>query len=126
MVVCDLFPQNGHFPEVCLPWLGPSPIVFHDDIEKLAKILSQGKEIVSENAREAARAELGLLRIRRVRWLFDTYYASVARPDSLIELNRNLTLLERYAHRASSGRTSPARDGPTMIGACEPWGPKPT
>jgi hypothetical protein len=78
---------------------------FHDDIEKLAKILSQGKQIVSENAREAARAELDLLRIRRLRaGLFDTYYASAAGPDSLIELNRNLTLLERYAHRASSRR----------------------
>jgi hypothetical protein len=78
---------------------------FHDDIEKLAKILSQGKQIVSENAREVARSELDLVRVRKVRAeLFATYYASATRPDSLIELNRNLTLLERYAHRASSRR----------------------
>lgn len=84
--------------------IGNDP-AFHEDIEKLAKILSQGKQIVSENAREAARAELDLLRIRKVRaGIFDTYYENPACPDGLIELNKNLTLLERYARRASSRR----------------------
>lgn len=84
--------------------IGNDP-AFHEDIEKLAKILSQGKQIVSENAREAARAELDLLRIRKVRaGIFDTYYENPACPDGLIELNKNSTLLERYARRASSRR----------------------
>jgi hypothetical protein len=54
---------------------------FHDDIVKLAKVLSFsiGTQTVSEHAREAAEAELDLARIRKIRaWLFKTLY--FARP----------------------------------------------
>jgi hypothetical protein len=90
--------------------IGRDP-AFHDDVEKLAKILSHGKQIVSEQAREAARAEVDLSRIRKVRAeLFDTlYYAGAALPDGLIRLNENLTKLERYERRAFSRRNRALR-----------------
>lgn len=82
---------------------------FHDDIEKLAKVLSRpgGMQKVSELAREAAAAELDLLRIRKIRaWLFETLYfvANAATPDRLAELNDKLAKLERYERGALSRR----------------------
>jgi hypothetical protein len=78
--------------------------VFHDDIEKLAGVLSSGAKDVCERARETPEAELDLLRIRKVRtWLFETHCSTDATlPDSLVELNENLAKLERYERRAFS------------------------
>ena len=88
---------------------------FHDDIEKLAKALSlsRGMQIVDERAREAAGAELDLLRIRKVRaWVFETYYfvANDATSGSLAELNEKLAKLERYERRAFSRRNRALRE----------------
>jgi hypothetical protein len=87
--------------------IGTDP-AFHDDIEKLANMLSFsiGIQKVSEHAREAAGAELDLLRIRKIRaWLFETlYFADTTAPDGLAELNDKLAKLERYEHRAFSRR----------------------
>jgi hypothetical protein len=50
---------------------------FQDEIENLAKTpsFSRGMQQVDERAREAARAELDLLRIQDIRaWLFKTLY----------------------------------------------------
>jgi hypothetical protein len=77
---------------------------FQDDIEKLAKIISGGTPFVSENAREVARAQLDLSRIRQIRAiLFNTFYfTSTAPRDGLTTLGKNLIRLERYERRASS------------------------
>jgi hypothetical protein len=88
---------------------------FHDDIEKLAKALSlsRGMQIVDERAREAAGAELDLLRIRKVRtWVFETHYfvANDATSGSLAELNEKLAKLERYERRAFSRRNRALRE----------------
>jgi glutathione synthase/RimK-type ligase-like ATP-grasp enzyme len=87
--------------------IGGDP-AFHEDIEKLAKVLSlsSGTQQVSEHAREAAEAELDLLRIRKVRaFLFDRlYFADAAAPDGITDLNRELAKLERYERRAFSRR----------------------
>jgi hypothetical protein len=86
---------------------------FEDEIEKLAKALSLsgGRQTVDENAREAARAEFDLLRIRKVRtWLFETLYYDVAITDSMAELNDKLAKLERYERRAFSRRKRALRE----------------
>jgi hypothetical protein len=89
--------------------IGTDP-AFHDDIEKLAKALSlsRGTQSVDERAREAAGAELDLLRIRKIRaWLFETLHFATngaATPGSLAELNDKLAKLERYERRAFSRR----------------------
>ena len=86
--------------------IGNDP-VFHDDIEKLAGVLSSGAKDVCKRARETAEAELDLLRIRKIRAsLFETLYfvASAAAPDRLTELNDKLAKLERYERRAFSRR----------------------
>jgi hypothetical protein len=87
--------------------IGTDP-AFHDDIEKLAKVLSRssGMQKASESAREAAEAQLELLRIRKVRaWLFETlYFTTTAAPDRLVELNEKLAKLERYERSAFSRR----------------------
>jgi hypothetical protein len=85
--------------------IGADP-AFHEDIEKLATVLSSGAQKVSEHARQAAEAELDLTRIRKVRaWLFETlYFADTAAPDAMTELNDALTKLERYERRAFSRR----------------------
>jgi hypothetical protein len=87
--------------------IGTDP-AFHDDIEKLAKVLSfsSGAKNVTEVARDAARAELDLLRIRRIRAaLFETHNsAGQAIPDRLPELNDKLAKLEYYERRAFSRR----------------------
>jgi hypothetical protein len=87
--------------------IGTDP-AFHDDIEKLAKALSlsSGLHIISDSAREAAKAELDLLRIRQIRAsLFEMFYfqakAPIARQG---ELSENLAKLERYERRAFSLR----------------------
>jgi hypothetical protein len=76
---------------------------FQDDIEKLAKALSLSQN-VDEQAREAARAEFELLRIRKIRTsLFEklSIVASDAPSSSLAELDDKL---ERYERRAFSRR----------------------
>jgi hypothetical protein len=87
--------------------IGTNP-AFRDDIEKLANVLSvsRGMKMVSESARDAAAAELDLVRIRNMRaWLFETlYFADAANPDRLAELNDRLAKLERYERRAFSRR----------------------
>jgi hypothetical protein len=83
--------------------IGADP-AFRGDIEKLAKLLSRasGGPTVSEVAREAASAELDLLRIRKIRaWLFETHAGAT---DGLAELNDKLAKLERYERRAFSRR----------------------
>ena len=87
--------------------IGADP-AFHEDIEKLARALSlsSGTQKVSEYAREAAEAELDLMRIRKIRaWLFEKlYFADTAAPDGMAELNDKLAKLERYERRAFSRR----------------------
>jgi hypothetical protein len=87
---------------------------FHDDIEKLAKILSlpNSPKIVGDLAREAAGAELDLLRIRKIRaWLFQSlYFASPTASDRLAELDDKLAKLERYERRAFSRRKRALRE----------------
>jgi hypothetical protein len=82
---------------------------FQDNIEKVARMLSlsSGMQNVDERAREAAGAELDLLRIRQIRaWLFKTLYfgANDVNPENLAELTDKLAKLERYEHRAFSRR----------------------
>lgn len=87
--------------------IGTDP-AFHDEIEQLAKVLSLsiGMECVSEFAREAAGAELDLLRIRRIRvTLFETYYyTNPSSPDGPTGLDNSLAKLERYERCAFSRR----------------------
>ena len=94
--------------------IGTDP-AFHDDIEKLAKALSlsRGMPSADERAREAAGAELGLLRIRKIRaWLFETLHfcAKDISPSRLAELNDKLAKLERYERRAFSRRKRVLRE----------------
>ena len=91
--------------------IGTDP-AFHDDIEKLAKALSLSQK-VDECAREAARAELDLLRIRKIRgWVFETLYfvADSATSGKLAEVNDKLAKLERYERRAFSRRKRALRE----------------
>jgi hypothetical protein len=87
--------------------IGSDPAL-HEDIEKLAKLLtsSSGRQKVSQFARAAAEAEHDLLRIRKIRAsLFKThYFADTTAPDGLAELNDKLAKLERYERRACSRR----------------------
>ena len=88
---------------------------FHDDIEKLARVLSLscGMQNVDERARDVAGAELDLLRIRKIRAsLFETLslVADDATSGSLAELNDNLAKLERYERRAFSRRNRVLRE----------------
>jgi hypothetical protein len=94
--------------------IGADP-AFHDDIEKLAKVLSlsQGIQHVNERAREAARAELDLLRIRDIRaWLFKTldFGSNDVSSGNLAELTDKLAKLERYERRAFSRRKRALRE----------------
>jgi hypothetical protein len=54
--------------------------------------LSEGTQKVGEHAREAAKAQFDLLRIRRTRaWLFETLYSvQPAAPQNLAKLNDEL------------------------------------
>jgi hypothetical protein len=63
-------------------------------------------QAVGEFARQAAEAELDLLRIRKIRLL---QFKSLAdnpdtRSEAYVELNSNLAKLERYERRALSRR----------------------
>jgi hypothetical protein len=81
---------------------------FQDDLEKLAKALSLSQN-VGEHARDAARAELDLMRIRKIRTsLFEML--SLANSGSLAELNDKLAKLERYERRAFSRRNRALRE----------------
>ena len=85
---------------------------FQDDIEKLAKALSLSQN-VDEHARDAARAELDLMRIRKIRTsLFEklSLVANDANSGSLAELNDKLGKLERYERRAFSRRKPALRE----------------
>jgi hypothetical protein len=85
---------------------------FQHDIEKLAKALSPGQN-VGEDARDAARAELDLMRIRKIRTsLFEmlSLVANDANSVSLAELNDKLAKLERYERRAFSRRKRALRE----------------
>jgi len=85
--------------------IGGDP-TFHEDVEKLARALSLSKGVqkVNDHAREAAEAQLDLVRIQKVRaWLFERlYFADNASLGSLAELNDKLTKLLRYDRRAFS------------------------
>ncbi len=88
---------------------------FHDEVEKLARVLSLscGMQNVDERARDVAGAELDLLRIRKIRAsLFETLslVANDATSGSLAELNDNLAKLERYERRAFSRRNRVLRE----------------
>jgi hypothetical protein len=87
--------------------IGTDP-AFHEGIQELANVLSlsDGTQKVGEHAREAAEAQLDLLRIRRTRaWLFETlYFGQPVASDSLAKLNHELAKLERYERRAFSRR----------------------
>jgi hypothetical protein len=81
---------------------------FQDDLEKLAKALSLSQN-VGEHARDAARAELDLMRIRKIRTsLFEML--SLANSGSLAKLNDKLAKLERYERRAFSRRNRALRE----------------
>jgi hypothetical protein len=81
---------------------------FQDDLEKLAKALSLSQN-VGEHARDAARAELDLVRIRKIRTsLFEML--SLANSGSLAKLNDKLAKLERYERRAFSRRNRALRE----------------
>ena len=88
---------------------------FHDQIERLAKVLSPSGDMqdVDERARRAARAEFELVRIRKVRaWLLERFSAAAndATLGSLAELNDKLAKLERYERRAFSRRKRALRE----------------
>jgi hypothetical protein len=87
--------------------IGSDP-AFRDDIDKLAKLLSEasGREKIGEVAREAAQAQLDLTRIRKLRtWLFERIgFVGTAAPGSLTELGEQLAMLDRYERRAFSRR----------------------
>jgi hypothetical protein len=85
--------------------IGNDP-AFQDDIERLSHALASDAQFARAHARETAEAEIDLLRIRKIRaWLFEAnYFADAAPSDGLVELNKNLTKLERYERRAFSRR----------------------
>ena len=84
---------------------------FHQDIEELAKTLSVSQD-ANEYARDAARAEFDLLRIRKIRAsLFETLsLVTDSASGSLAELNDKLAKLERYERRAFSRRKRALRE----------------
>jgi hypothetical protein len=90
--------------------IGSDP-AFQADIEKLAKILSDGVDTRIEQAREFAAAQLDLSRIRNFRaGLFvDCYLTNSVRPDHLQSLNEQLVKLERYERRAYARRKKALR-----------------
>jgi hypothetical protein len=79
---------------------------FSDDIENLAKVLAADGCLPTEFVRQAAEAELDLLRIRKIR--ASQFNAIVGNPDApseaYAELAENLAKLERYERRACSRR----------------------
>jgi hypothetical protein len=89
--------------------IGTDPF-FSKDIEALANILASGSTglTVGEFARQAAEAEIDLLRIRKVR--ASRLNAVYSNPESnsvdFLELDESLAKLERYERRAISRRNS--------------------
>jgi hypothetical protein len=88
--------------------IGADP-AFNDDIAKLAKALSNSKGLNKDNecSREAAKAALDLVRVRKIRaGLFEKLYfaGGATPPNRLKELNDELVKLERYERRALSRR----------------------
>jgi len=85
---------------------------FHEDIDVLATALMGGRreQNVGEFARQAAEAEMDLLRIRKLRASrFDAVYGSEPRLEDHFQLNEELAKLERYERRAFSRRKSALR-----------------
>ena len=77
------------------------------DTEKLALSIARasGQQTISEFSRQAAEAELDLLRIRKCRAaILDKFHEFPATEAAYGELNRNLASLERYERRAFSRR----------------------
>jgi hypothetical protein len=79
---------------------------YSEDIEALAKALVGDGGPPTEFAREAAEAELDLLRIRKIRASqLDAMVSDPdAPPEACAELAENLSKLERYERRAFSRR----------------------
>jgi hypothetical protein len=79
---------------------------FSKDIEALAKVLSAKSRRPTEFARQAAEAEMDLLRIRKIRAsLFEAIIGNPNTPHGAhSELDENLAKLERYERRAFSRR----------------------
>ena len=81
---------------------------FTKDIEALATILASGSggQTVGEFARQAAEAEIDLLRIRKLRASrFKTVFGNPeAKLGDFSEFNESLAKLERYERRAFSRR----------------------
>jgi hypothetical protein len=96
--------RNAHRHGLAIK-IGSDP-AFRDEIEKLSQTLSSGAQFTLAHVREAAEAELDLMRIRKVRaWLFETYYFTDNEPsEGLVKLNKKLAKLERYERRAFSRR----------------------
>jgi hypothetical protein len=86
---------------------------FREDIEVLAMALTggRGEQNVGEFARQAAEAEMDLLRIRKHRASrFNAVFGrSEPRPEDLSQLNEELAKLERYERRAFSRRKNALR-----------------
>lgn len=86
--------------------IGSDP-VFSKEIEALATALARGGgQIVREFARQAAEAELDLLRIRKLK--AERFNMVIGNPEAQLadysELSENLAQLERYERRAFSRR----------------------
>ena len=81
---------------------------FQDDIERLAKAISQSSAMphLHQDAREAAAAELELLRIRKIRaaLLAPLDIENYVIPTNMADVNAKLAKLERYERRAFSRR----------------------
>jgi hypothetical protein len=85
--------------------IGSDPAL-RDDIEILAKLLAAGRENIGEFAREAAEAQLDLMRIRRIRaGLYARMrFFDAASTEDLRALAEQFARLERYERRAFSRR----------------------
>jgi len=85
--------------------LGSQPSC-REDVEALAKVLVGDSSPLTEFARQAAEAEIDLLRIRNIR--ASQFQRVVGHPDAppqaYAELSENLAKLERYERRALSRR----------------------
>ena len=81
---------------------------FHEDINILAKALmdGRGEQNVGEFARQAAEAEMDLLRIRKVRASLFNAVCAGSKLEDHSHLNEELAKLERYERRAFSRRKS--------------------
>ena len=78
-------------------------LAFRDDIESLAKVLSNvnGMRAITERARDAAEASIDMWRIRKIKAYL---YSHLDGPSHLTELNEKLAKLKRYERRAFSKR----------------------